>query len=110
LVGPGRDDELADTLSKESGQDGITVSGMSEGTGASAVIWADGGQAGIAFSVGGSGGQMSVSAGGAVSFSSLGGHVLPEASPATALGVSVTAAVVGSASVSWAASFTPGTV
>jgi hypothetical protein len=59
---------------------------------------ADGGQAGMAFSVGGSGGQMSVSAGGAVVFSSAGGHVLPAVSPATALGVSVIAAVVGGTS------------
>jgi hypothetical protein len=59
---------------------------------------ADGGHAGIALSVGGSGGQMSVSVGGAVEFSSAGGHVLPAASPATALGVSVIAAVVDGAS------------
>jgi hypothetical protein len=53
---------------------------------------------------------MSVSAGGAVSFSSLGGQVLPAASPATALGVSVTAAVVGSGVDARAASCPPGTV
>jgi hypothetical protein len=85
---------VAGAASNESGQLGITLSGMSEGVPGS-VMLADGGQAGIAFSVGGSGGQMSVSAGGAVAFSSAGGQVLLAESPATAFGVSVTAAVVG---------------
>src|SRR5579864_1665722 len=70
---------------------------MSEGMPGSGML-AEGGHAGIALSVGGSGGQMSVSAGGAVAFSSAGGHVFPAASPATAFGVSVIAAVVGEAS------------
>ena len=51
-----------------------------------------GGQAGIAFSVGGSGGQMSVSAGGAGAASADGGQVDLAASEATARGGSVTGA------------------
>jgi len=88
---------VAGAASNETGQLGITVSGMSDGIPGS-VMLDDGGHAGIAFSVGGSGGQMSVSAGGAVAFSSAGGQVLPAASLATAFGVSVIAAVVGVAS------------
>lgn len=88
---------MTGTASNVSGQLGITFSGMSEGVPGSLML-DDGGQAGIAFSVGGSGGQMSVSAGGAVVFSSAGGQVVPAASPATAFGVSVIPAVVGVAS------------
>ncbi|MGA7911186.1 MAG: hypothetical protein WCC30_06525, partial [Candidatus Dormiibacterota bacterium] len=87
---------VAGATSNESGQLGITASGMSEGIPGS-VMFADGGHAGIALSVGGSGGQMSVSAGGAVAFSSAGGQVLPAASLATAFGVSVIDAVVDAA-------------
>ncbi|HSP09528.1 MAG TPA: hypothetical protein VLU92_08040 [Candidatus Dormibacteraeota bacterium] len=88
---------MGGAASNESGQLGITVSGMSDGIPGSEML-DDGGHAGIAFSVGGSGGQMSVSAGGAVAFSSAGGHVLPAASLATAFGVPVIAAVVEAAS------------
>ncbi|MGH7763405.1 MAG: hypothetical protein ACREOM_03180 [Candidatus Dormibacteraceae bacterium] len=108
-IEPAAGEAVAGEASNESGQLGITASGMSEGV-PCCVIFADGGQAGMACSVGGSGGQMSVSAGGAVSFSSAGGHVLLAESPATALGVSVKAAVVAGTAPALASSAAVGTV
>src|SRR5439155_18722726 len=81
------------TGSNESGQLGIACAGV---TGSSSSD--GGGQAGIACSVGGSGGQMSVSSGGAGADSDAGGQVDFVASAATARGGSVMCATVSSGS------------
>jgi hypothetical protein len=74
----------------------MTSSGMSDGA-FSSFNAEPGGHAGMAGSVGGSGGQMSVSSGGGGDAWAAGGHVRLAASAATAFGASVTAASGASA-------------
>ena len=74
----------------DSGQLGIAWAGVAGSSSSEG-----GGQASIAFSVGGSGGQMSVSSGGAGADSAAGGHVDFRASAATARGGAVTGASAG---------------
>ncbi|HEV3459631.1 MAG TPA: hypothetical protein VHG32_24025, partial [Thermoanaerobaculia bacterium] len=91
--------------SKLSGQLGMVWAGDGSSPSTGRATSADGGQAGIAGSVGGSGGQMSVSSGGAGADSDAGGHVDLRASDALDLGgsVRVTTSTGGSESAGLAA-------